>query len=97
MNLACSHADDLARLIVAQPDNLEAALDEYNHRRIDCTKVVQMIIQNHGALLTSGMALKKWRREEMLRDRREQILDERSEYQTVAVDERGLELLAGLE
>lgn len=97
MNLACSHADDLARLVADKLDNLNAALEQYNHRRIECTKVVASIIEKHGALLTSGMALKKWRHEEMLRDRREQILDERSEYQRVAFDERGLEMLAGLE
>jgi flavin-dependent dehydrogenase len=97
MNLACSHADDLARQIAAEPNNLSAALGQYSHRRVRCSEEVKKIIDSHGALLTSGMALKKWRHEEKLRDRREQILEERSPYQIVAFDERGLEMLAGLE
>lgn len=97
LNLVCSHADDLAQLVVANCGNLDVALEQYNHRRKACAKFVQSIIQKHGALPTSGMATKKLRREEILRDRREQILDEGSEYQQGAFGERGLEILASLE
>jgi 2-polyprenyl-6-methoxyphenol hydroxylase-like FAD-dependent oxidoreductase len=96
MNLACSHAEDLARL-VCQSNDLDSALDTYEHRRIECTKVVQKIIKDHGDLLGGGMWRKKWRRDQTLRDRREQLFGERSEYQIVAFEERGLETLAELE
>lgn len=96
MNLACSHAADLAQLINKSSD-IDSVLDKYNERRIECTKVVKRIIQEHGTLLNSGMGSRKWRREQELRDRREQILGERSEYQIVAFHEFGLEDLAKLE
>ena len=96
MNLACSHAADLAELI-GQFHDLQTALEQYNKRRQKCTDVVKGIIKAHGALLNSGIGSRKWRREQALRDRREQVFGERSEYQIVAFEERGLEDLAGLE
>jgi 2-polyprenyl-6-methoxyphenol hydroxylase-like FAD-dependent oxidoreductase len=96
MNLACSHAADLARLI-GQLSDVEPTLEQYNKRRQKCTEVVKDIIREHGALLNSGIGSGKWRREQALRERREQMLGERSTYQIVAFEEGGLEHLAGLE
>jgi 2-polyprenyl-6-methoxyphenol hydroxylase-like FAD-dependent oxidoreductase len=96
MNLACSHAADLAKLIGQCPD-LDLALDQYNKRRQKCSEVVRGIIREHGALLNSGIGSNKWRHEQAIRERREQVLGERSNYQIVAFDEQGLEELAGLE
>ncbi|MCV7425114.1 FAD-dependent oxidoreductase [Mycobacterium montefiorense] len=95
MNLACSHAADLAELITQSTD-LEAALKLYNKRRQKCTDVVKRVIREHGALLNSGIGSQRWRREQAIRDQRERTLGERSEYQIVAFDEQGLEELAGL-
>ena len=96
MNLACSHAADFADLL-SRHSNLEDALQQYNKRRQKCTEVVKEIIKEHGTLLNSGIGSRKWRREQKVRDRREQVLGERSKYQIVAFEEQGLEELAGLE
>jgi kynurenine 3-monooxygenase len=96
MNLACSHAADLAELI-AQSNDIEIILEKYNKRRQKCTQVVRRIIREHGALLNSGIGSGRWRREQAVRERREELLGERSEYQIVAFQERGLEELAGLD
>ena len=96
MNLACSHAADLAHLI-NDSDSVVGALVRYNVRRQKCTTVVREIIRQHGVLLNSGIGSRKWRREQALRERREQVLGERSAYQMVAFEEGGLEDLAGLQ
>jgi 2-polyprenyl-6-methoxyphenol hydroxylase-like FAD-dependent oxidoreductase len=96
MNLACSHAADLAQLI-GQLGDLDTALEQYNTGQQKCTEVVKDLIRTHGVLLNSGIGLGKWRRDQGLRERREQMLGERSPYQIVAFEEGGLEHLAGLE
>lgn len=96
MNLACAHAADLAAAINTCAD-VDTALDQYNKKWQKCTGVVRDIIREHGALLNSGIGSERWRQDQALRERREQVLGERSSYQIVAFQERGLEALAGLD
>ncbi len=92
---ADNHAADLARLIAR--DDLDTALEHYNKRRQKCTDIVKEIIREHGTLLNSGIGSRQWRHEQELRERREQLLGERTKYQIVAFQENGLEDLARLD
>lgn len=96
MNLACSHAADLA-VLLSHHTTVRTALIEYNKRRVACTRVVKNIIEDHGDLLNSGIGSQNWCRKQAIRERKEQVLGERSDYQIVAFEEQGLEILAGLE
>jgi 2-polyprenyl-6-methoxyphenol hydroxylase-like FAD-dependent oxidoreductase len=95
MNLACSHASDLAR-VLTRFDDLDTALEAYNRRRVATSHVIQDVVAAHGSILTSEIGSARWRMAQSVRDWRERVLGRRTPYQTIAFEEHGLARLAGL-
>ncbi len=96
MNLACSHAADLAKCISDASHDIEQALNIYNDRRKKTTRVVKQIIAEHGKFLNSGIGSDEWKKFQETREKEEREQGKRTKYQIVAFEENGLERLAGL-
>lgn len=95
MNLACSHASDLAKCISEAP-SLESALQKYELRRKRASDVVNQIVSEHGKLLKANIGSLKWRKGQEARQMLERTKGKRTKYQMVAFDEGGLEKLSVL-